>query len=73
MEPEHLREIRKEMEKEEENKEKMDEKEKSDEVELKQKLKLKLIYSKPELIKKAKKEISLIRKKIKNKKKSWKK
>ena len=41
----------------------MDEKEKSDEVELKQKLKLKLIYSKPELIKKAKKEISLIRKK----------
>ena len=60
LEPEHLREIRKEIEKEEENKEKMDEKEKSDEVELNQKLKLKLIYSKPELIKKAKKEISLI-------------
>ena len=73
LEPEHLREIRKEMEKEEENKEKMDEKEKSDEVELKQKLKLKLIYSKPELIKKAKKEISLIRKKIKAKKKELKK
>ena len=36
----------------------------------KQKLKLKLIYSKLELIKKAKKEISLIRKKIKAKKKS---
>ena len=54
MEPEHLREIRKEIEKEEENKEKMDEKEKSDEMELNQQLKLKLIYSKPELIKKAK-------------------
>ena len=73
LEPEHLREIRKEMEKEEKNKEKMDEKEKSDEVELKQKLKLKLIYSKPELIKKAKKEISLIIKKIKAKKKELKK
>ena len=67
MEPEHLREIRKEMEKEEENKEKINENEKADEVEQKQKLKLKLIYSKPELIKKAKKEISLIRKKIKEK------
>ena len=37
LEPEHLREIRKEMEKEEENKEKMDEKENAYEVEQKQK------------------------------------
>ena len=73
LEPEHLREIRKEMEKEEENKEKINENEKADEVEQKQKLKLKLIYSKPELIKKAKKEISLLRKKIKAKKKELKK
>ena len=54
------------MEKEEENKEKRIENEKVVEVEQKQKLKLKLIYSKLELIKKAKKEISL-RKKIKAK------
>ena len=70
LEPEHLREIRKEMEKKEEDDSSEEEKENSYEVEQKQKLKLKLIYSKPELIKKAKKEISLIRKKIKIKKKS---
>ena len=70
LEPEHLREIRKEMEKEEEDDSSEEEKENAYEVEQKQKLKLKLIYSKPELIKKAKKEISLIRKKIKIKKKS---
>ena len=70
LEPEHLREIRKEMEKKEEDDSSEEEKENAYEVEQKQKLKLKLIYSKPELIKKAKKEISLIRKKIKAKKKS---
>ena len=71
-EPEHLREIRKEMEKKEEDDSSEEEKENAYEVEQKQKLKLKLIYSKPELIKKAKKEISLIRKKIKAKKKELK-
>ena len=44
--------------------------EKDKEFEKKKKLKLKLVYSKIELIKKAKKEISYIRKKIKAKKKS---
>ncbi len=73
LEPEHLREIRKEMEKKEEDDSSEEEKENAYEVEQKQKLKLKLIYSKPELIKKAKKEISLIRKKIKAKKKELKK
>ena len=58
------------MEKKEEDDSSEEEKENAYEVEQKQKLKLKLIYSKPELIKKAKKEISLIRKKIKAKKKS---
>ena len=57
LEPEHLREIRNE-EKEEESKKETGNYEKVDEEELKQKLKLKLVYSKPELIKKAKKEIS---------------
>ena len=47
----------------------MNENEKFDESEQKQKLKVKLSYSKPELTKKTKKEISLIRKKIKAKKK----
>ena len=56
LEPEHLREIRKEMEKEEENKEKINENEKVNEVEQKQKLKFIIIYSKPELIKKLKKK-----------------
>ena len=69
MEPEHLREIRKEMEKEEEDDSSEEEKENAYEREQKQKLKLKLIYSKPELIKKAKKEISLIRRKKKSLKK----
>ena len=68
MEPERLREIRKEMEKKEEDDLSEEEKENAYEVEQKQKLKLKLIYSKPELIKKAKKEISLIRKKKEQKK-----
>ena len=70
MEQEHLREIRKEMEKEEEDDSSEEEKENAYEVEQKQKLKLKLIYSKPVLIKKAKIEISLIRKKLKEKIKS---
>ena len=69
LEPEHLREIRNE-EKEEESKKETDNYEKVDEEELKQKLKLKLVYSKPELIKKAKKEISFLKKKIKAKKKN---
>ena len=60
LEHEHLRNIRKEMEKA--YSEKMDE-EKTEDDGNKQKLKLKLIYNKIELIKKAKKEIALIRKK----------
>ena len=56
------------MEKKEEDDSNEEKKENAYEVEQKQKLKF--IYSKPELIKKAKKEISLIRKKIKAKKKS---
>ena len=72
LEPEHLREIRNE-EKEEESKKETDNYEKVDEEELKQKLKLKLVYSKPELIKKAKKEISFLKKKIKAKKKELRK
>ena len=62
LEPEHLREIRNE-EKEEESKKETDNYEKVDEEELKQKLKLKLVKSKPELIKKAKKEISFLKNK----------
>ena len=72
LEPEHLREIRKE-EMEEEKDRNMVECEKMDLEEPKQKLKLKLVYSKPELIKKANKEISLLRKKIKAKKKELRK
>ena len=58
MEPEHLRDIRKETEKE-----KFEENAKEDGE--KRNLKLKLVYSKNELIKKAKKEIAIIRKKKK--------
>ena len=65
LEPEHLRDIRKEPEKE---KVKFEENAKEDEE--KRNLKLKLVYSKNELIKKAKKEIAIIRKKIKKKKTS---
>ena len=62
-EPEHLRDIRKEMRKEiRKDEEKIDEEEQ-------RQLKLKLVYNKNELIKKAKIEIALIRKKIKPKKK----
>ena len=68
LEPEHLRDIRKEMTQEEENEEKIDE-EKDNENDKRPNLKLKLVYSQKELIKKAKKEIALIRKKIKAKKK----
>ena len=60
LEPEHLRDIRRETEKEKE-KEKFEENAKEDEE--KRNLKLKLVYSKNELIKKAKKEIAIIRKK----------
>ena len=63
LEPEHLRDIRKEMaQEEEENEEKIDE-EKDNENDKRPNLKLKLVYSQKELIKKAKKEIALIRKK----------
>ena len=61
MEPEHLREIRKENNKEEENEEKIEEEkigeEKANEVENGQNLKLKLVYNKKELIKKSKKKL----------------
>ena len=57
------------MEKEEDNEEKIDEIKTNDEEE-RQNLKLKLAYIKNELIKKAKKEIALINKKIKDKKKN---
>ena len=57
------------MAKEKVNGEKIDEI-KANEEEQGQNLKLKLVYSKNELIKKAKKEIALITKKIKGKKKS---
>ena len=77
LEPEHLREIRKENNKEEENEEKIEEEkigeEKANEVENRQNLKLKLVYNKKELIKKAKKEIALLRKKIKAKKRELRK
>ena len=62
LEPVHLQQIRKEGEKEE----KEDEGEISDYDESKL-LKLKLVYNKNDLLKKAKKEIALIRKKIKEK------
>ena len=48
----------------------MDDEKVKEEDEKKQKLKLKLVYSKIELIKKAKKEIAYIKKKLKQKKKS---
>ena len=69
IEPEHLRDIRQEMAKEEYNEEKIDEIKTNDEEE-RQNLKMKLVFSKNELIKKAKKEIALIKKKIKDKKKN---
>ena len=75
LEPVHLNQIRKEMEKEENeekekeiNQEEKDEKEEDGQRE-KKNIKLKIVFSKKELIKKAKKEISFIRKKIKEKKK----
>ena len=68
LEPEHLRDIRNEMAKEKVNGEKIDEI-KANEEEQGQNLKLKLVYSKNELIKKAKKEIALITKKNKREKK----
>ena len=75
LEPEHLKEIRKEMENEQKNEEKMEkiDEEKRNEEEEKQNLKLKLIYNKIELTKKAKKEIAYIRKKIKAKKRDLRK
>ena len=69
LEPEHLRDIRNEMAKEKVNGEKIDEI-KANEEEQGQNLKFKLVYSKNELIKKSKKEIALIKKKIKDKKKN---
>ena len=51
------------------NKDKKEEKEKDGQEE-KKNLKLKIVFSKNELIKKAKKEIAFIRKKIKDKKKN---
>ena len=69
IEPEHLRDIRQEMAKEEYNEEKIDEIKTNDKEE-RQNLKMKLVFSKNELIKKAKKEIALIKKKIKDKKKN---
>ena len=69
LEPVHLKQIRKEVKDEEkEVKEEKEEKEDFEDGESK-KLKLKMIYNKNELIQKAKKEIALIRKKIKEKKK----
>ena len=70
LEPIHLKQIRKEAEKEEkEEKEKIDADENEDlENNDSKKLKLKIIYNKNELLQKAKKEIALIRKKIKEKK-----
>ena len=65
LEPVHLKQIRKEVKDEE--KEVKEEKEDFEDGESK-KLKLKMIYNKNELIQKAKKEIALIRKKIKEKK-----
>ena len=75
LEPEHLRDIRKEMEKKQKNEEKMEkiDGEKDNEEEKKQNLKLKLIYNKIELTKKAKKEVAYIRKKIKAKKRDLRK
>ena len=75
LEPEHLKEIRKKMEKEQKNEEKMEkiDEEKRNEEEEKQNLKLKLIYNKIELTKKAKKEVAYIRKKIKAKKRELRK
>ena len=72
LEPEHLRDIRKEMEKEDE-KEEEEINNGNDLVDEQHNLKLKLIFSKNELIKKAKKEIAIIRKKIKAKKKELRK
>ena len=77
LEPEHLNEIRKELNKEEGNEEKIEEEKeekidekKANEWENRQNLKFKLVYNQKELIKKAKKEIAIIRKKIKAKKKN---
>ena len=68
LEPVHLKQIRKEVKDEEkEVKEEKEEKEDFEDGESK-KSKLKMIYNKNELIQKAKKEIALIRKKIKEKK-----
>ena len=71
LEPEHLRDIRQGMEEEEDNEEKIDEIKTNDEEE-RQNLKMKLVYIKNELIKKSKKEIALIKKKIKEKKRTQK-
>ena len=76
LEPVHLKQIRKEAEKEEkeEKKEKKDkeiidaDEEEDFENNESKKLKFKMIYNKNELLQKAKKEIALIRKKIKEKK-----
>ena len=76
MEPVHLQQIRKEAEKEE-NEEKEKEiiniDENASENNESKKLKLKIVYNKNELIQKAKKEIALIRKKIKEKKRELRK
>ena len=72
LEPEHLRDIRQEMEKEEDNEKKIDEIKTNDKEE-RQNLKMKLVFSKNELIKKAKKEKALIKKNIKDKKKELRK
>ena len=76
LEPVHLQQIRKEAEKEE-NEEKEKEiiniDENASENNESKKLKLKIVYNKNELIQKAKKEIALIRKKIKEKKRELRK